>query len=42
MTFFGLLVYAYPTPFMDSATLAAIQAEQRLEDCRLVFSEITY
>ena len=37
MTFFGLLVYAYPTLFMDSAMLAAIKAEQRLEDCRLVF-----
>jgi hypothetical protein len=37
MTFFGLLVYAYPTLFMDSVMLAAIKAEQRLEDCRLVF-----
>lgn len=42
MIFFGLLVYAYPTLFMDSATLAAMQEEQRLEDCRLVFEEITY
>lgn len=42
MIFFGLLVYAYPTLFMDSATLAAMQEDQRLEDCRLVFEEITY
>lgn len=42
MIFFGLLVYAYPSLFLDSATLAAMQEEQRLEDCRLVFEEITY
>ena len=42
MIFFGMLVYAYPTLFMDSATLAAMQEEQRLEDCRLVFEEIMY
>ena len=32
MIFLGLSVYAYPTLFMDSATLAAMQAEQRLEE----------
>lgn len=35
-------LYAFPNLFTDSAVLAAQAEEQRLEDCRLVFEEITY
>lgn len=38
----GMGVYAFPNLFADDAVLAAQAEEQRLEDCRLVFEEITY
>ena len=42
MIFFALVVYAFPTLFVSAETLATEAEEQRLEDCRLVFEEITY
>jgi len=38
----GMGVYAFPNLFTDATVLAAQDEEQRLEDCRLVFEEITY
>ena len=38
----GMGVYAFPNLFADSEVLAMQAEEQRLEDCRLVFEEITY
>lgn len=38
----AMAIYAFPNLFVDEAVLAAQAEEQRLEDCRLVFEEITY
>lgn len=38
----AMAIYAFPNLFADEAVLAAQAEEQRLEDCRLVFEEITY
>lgn len=42
MIFASLLVYSFPMLFQDSATIAAMEADQAREDCRLVFEEISY
>ncbi len=42
MLFGAMLIYAFPNMFADQAQVAAWAEEQRLEDCRLVFEEITY
>lgn len=42
MLFASMAIYAFPNLFEDPAVLAAQAEEQRLEDCRLVFEEITY
>lgn len=42
MLFGAMLIYAFPNLFADQAQVAAWAEEQRLEDCRLVFEEITY
>lgn len=38
----GLGIYAFPNLFTEEAVLVARAEEQRLEDCRLIFEEITY
>jgi len=42
MMFAAMAIYAFPNLFVDDAILAAQAQEQRLEDCRLIFEEITY
>lgn len=42
MMFAAMAIYAFPNLFVDDVVLAAQAEEQRLEDCRLVFEEITY
>ena len=42
MMFASMAIYAFPNLFVDDAVIAAQAAEQRLEDCRSVFEEITY
>jgi len=43
MMFMSLLIYSFPMLFeFDTELLAAIEAEDALEDCRLVFEEIGY
>lgn len=38
----SMAIYAFPNLLEDPAVLAARAEEQRVEDCRLVFEEITY
>ncbi len=42
MLFAAMVIYAFPNLFTDQAQVAVWAEEQRLEDCRLVFEEITY
>ena len=42
MIFVGCAFYAFPTLLMDADTLSRLEQQQRLDNCRLVFEEISY